>query len=555
MTAVTFKTKPMEKLNNFFDRYKTPVVFFTVFSAIFIRYLYFGLSYYYQLDDYIQYHNFATSNDYGALIIKEGLLAARPLAGIADLYVWSRFYDYMILGVLIISLMYACSALLLLSVFGRHFGTGMFFCAVYTLLPLGFEGTYWMSASSRIISGLFFASVAIYIFQKLCDTGRYRCLPVWMLAQLVSFCFYEQVLVFSFTLTFLIMYLNYRRRISLFGLLSLANAAIYFIFTGMFAGNGMLSARASFIFPTSQYYYKVFLPEISRQIGAAFIKGGLLTLFKGFVRGIRIIISDLNMIYIIIILILASLYFILAREKHKNEINNKSPVISAFIIGFIITIAPITPFLFLGNPWFSLRGTVCSFAGAALLADTMLRLLFKNKNIILKTVTSLFVLVCCISSVSELNDYKKTYEYDRLVTNIVLEEVRSRKDLGRVGILNLNASYLDDQNYYFHEHIHGVTENNWAFYGALVSIAKGQLYSDIVPLATDGFSYYAGWNREIKRIDNFDTLYFWNSEREKLLPLYVTKENESAYNIFYDDNTPCAYIWEEDGFGYIRLYQ
>ncbi len=223
----------MYKFKNMYNKYITPITFVTAFSAIFIRYIYYGFKYYYQLDDYIQYHNFATSLDYGKLIMKEGFLAARPLAGIADLYVWSKFCGVMILGVLLISVMYAVSALLLLSLFRRLFGTGFFFIAVYTLLPLGFEGTYWMSASSRIVIGLFFSSLAIFIFQEICDSHKFRYIPLWMFIQLISFCFYEQALVFSFTLTIIIMFIKLRsefinkeKRKSLWGLLSFINIMI-----------------------------------------------------------------------------------------------------------------------------------------------------------------------------------------------------------------------------------------------------------------------------------------------------------------------------------------
>lgn len=552
----------MYKFKDMYNKYITLITFVSAFSAIFIRYIYYGFNYYYQLDDYIQYHNFATSIDYGKLIIKEGFLAARPLAGITDLYIWSKLYGVMIIGVLLISIMYAVSALLLFSLFRRLFGTGIFFIAVYTLLPVGFEGTYWMSASTRIVTGLFFSSLAIIIFQKICDTHKFRYIPVWIFIQLISFCFYEQVLVFSFTLTIIILIFNLRRefrnktkKISLWGLLSVLNVIIYFTFTDIFAVKGMFAARMELIFPTSLYYFKVFFPDIAHQIGAAFIKGGLLIFIKGFFRGVELIFNDFNWIYIIAISVIVLLYFNISKT---SVMDNKSQLsVSEYILpitaGILLALAPVTPFFILGNPWFSLRSTVCSFVGIALLADTLLRLIFKNKKIAVQTVTAAFVFVCCISSVSEIHDYKATYEYDRLVMNVLTDEIKGKTDLGRIGILNLNASYLDDQNYFYHEHIHGITENSWALFGALASISN-EIYSDIIPLATDGFSYYMGWNREIKKIDNFDTLYFWDSKREELSPLTADKINETSFILYFEDGTKCAFVWEEGDYGYIEIY-
>ncbi len=547
---------------NIHDKYIKHLIFAATFSAIFIRYIYYGFRYYYQLDDYIQYHNFATSNDYGQLIIKEGFLAARPLAGISDLYIWSSFFENMLLAVLIISLMYAFSAILFFSVFRKLFGTGLFFIAVYTLLPLGFEGTYWMSASTRIVAGLFFTSVSAAVFQKICETGKIRYVPAWMIIQLVSFCFYEQVLVFSLTITVIVMIINLRiayrnksKTKSPWGLLSAVNIINYFAFTGIFENKGMYATRMEMIFPTTPYYYDVFLPEITRQIGAAFLKGGMLTLIKGFYRGIYLAAGNFNWLYFSLLLFIVMLYFLISKKITGTEQTNAVlhyPY--AIIYGVILASAPVMPFLIVGNPWFSLRNTVCSFIGIALAADAFLRFVFSGKKNASSFCTAVFVFICCISSVSELHDYKATYEYDRKISNIIAEEIKGETHLGRIGILNLNASYLDDQNYFYHEHIHGITENSWALFGGLASISN-EIYSEVIPLATDGFSYYTGWNREIKKIDNFDTLYFWDEKREVLSRLTARRTGETSYILLYEDKTKCALVWEEDGYGYIEIYK
>ncbi len=46
-----------------------------------LRYCAFGLSYYPQLDDYIQYHNYLTSSSFWALVRTAGLLVSRPVYG------------------------------------------------------------------------------------------------------------------------------------------------------------------------------------------------------------------------------------------------------------------------------------------------------------------------------------------------------------------------------------------------------------------------------------------------------------------------------------------
>ena len=82
-------------------------------------------------------------------------------------------------AVALISAMYAASACLFRRVWGEYFGTGYLFLVVYALLPLGVEGTYWISASNRVVPSLFFVALAMYLFQKWCRTGRARWLPLY----------------------------------------------------------------------------------------------------------------------------------------------------------------------------------------------------------------------------------------------------------------------------------------------------------------------------------------------------------------------------------------
>ena len=132
--------------------------FFAVFFLIVIRFLYFGFKYFPQLHDYIQHHNYAPQGGFFYLVERLGLLGARPLAGILDITLWSWLWQCAIVGVLILSALYAFSAVKFQEIFEKFFGTSKFFIIIYALLPLGIEGTYWMSASTRIIPGMFFAA-------------------------------------------------------------------------------------------------------------------------------------------------------------------------------------------------------------------------------------------------------------------------------------------------------------------------------------------------------------------------------------------------------------
>ena len=133
---------------------RRPLSFWLIWGTIVWRYLSCGAVYCWQHDDYIQYINYPSVEDYGLLLKSEGLLSSRPLAAIFDLWFWSKFAGAMMVGVLLLALLYAASAMLWQNVLHRRFGTGWIFTAIYTLLPLGFEGTYWMSVVQTVCSSL-----------------------------------------------------------------------------------------------------------------------------------------------------------------------------------------------------------------------------------------------------------------------------------------------------------------------------------------------------------------------------------------------------------------
>ena len=121
-----------------------------LFALFFIRFTYYGLKYYPQLDDYLHY------SVYTADKLTTSFLTTRPLASMLDVYFWSNFWGNLIVAVLILSVLYTLAIYLLMRVFRQYFSCGWMFLLIAALLPMGFEGLYWLSASTRIIAGLFF---------------------------------------------------------------------------------------------------------------------------------------------------------------------------------------------------------------------------------------------------------------------------------------------------------------------------------------------------------------------------------------------------------------
>ncbi len=526
------------------------------YVAAFARFLYYGFAYYPQLDDYIQFDKYARFAPLGEMIERLGLLASRPLAGIADIALWSKFWgDGMIVAVALITAMWVGSALLFRRVFDRLFGCGGLFAVLYLLLPLNFEGTYWLSAAVRIVVGMFFAALALWCYLRVLETGRWWYGVGLVLAQAMAFCFYEQTLALcgGAVLGLWLIALTRRRwRLrSLWGAATFANLAAYFAFTGAHA-TGTLAERMQLVLPWHEGYFDWFLPQLTEQLRSAFLGGGFYTLTRGTARSLTFI-ADGGWWYLALYLALAVAVgtFCLTPAGENSRATRR---IGAKWMGFayaaLLTVASVSPFFFIGNPWFSFRGTVPAMAGLALLGDLTLRACFgrhaRLAGRVAATLAALCTLIFGIAAVAELHDYRETYRNDQAALTAIADTLDGAE--GKIGILNLNPSALAEQTCFYHEHIHGVTESDWALQGALWAMTD--TVPDVYPLATDAYPYYVGWNRALKRISAFDSLYWWDGEA--LLPLTATGSDESGWTVTDETGTVRAHIWEHEGSGYLE---
>lgn len=532
-------------------------IFLLLFLLVMARYCAFGIQYYPQLDDYIQYHNYARLYDFSTLQELMGILSSRPLAGIADYFFWSPMFDRMILGVALISSLYAAAVLLIWDVLGRYFRTSPVLPVVMALLPLGIEGTYWMSASTRVVVGMFFAALAVRAFLSWLDGKGWGWLPLYLLLQLIPFGFYEQAGLLSVALTAGAAILEgTRKRKPLgrcaFALWGVPAMGLYLMITRLLNNGGVYGSRTELVLPTSRYYWDTVFPELMGQLRDAFLKGGFFTAVKGFVRGMRMILCGELLLWALCAAALCVLLWLTARRREPQERSEgDAPLPLALLSGLLLAAAPVSLFLVLNNPWFSLRGTVTSFPGIALLADSLLvrlwdRLARGRGGLSVLAAAAAFVF--CVAGASEVRDYRDTYENDRRIAGLVLEAAEEEgldASSGRVGVLNLEPSYLPNQNFCYHEHIHGCTESGWAFTGLLTALG-GEI--KVTPLPADPL--YRAWNREANHPSGFQALYWFDGE--SLTPAVLRELGENAFQVRDRQGALLGVIWEENGIGYIR---
>lgn len=520
-----------------------------LYSLVFIRYVYYGFRYFYQLDDYIQYHNYTYFyDDLWNFVAEMGMLSSRPAAGPADVFVWSRFFPCMIVAVAVLAAMYTAAGVLLYRIFQKYFRVTWLFPVLFALLPLGFEGTYWVSASSRVVCGLFFCVLGAWFLERYWDRGRWYLLLPAMLLEFFGSCFYEQALVFGVALFCLLALLRLRtkEKRALWGGFSLVNAVLYFVLTSLMPSGPLYSGRMGLVLPTSPDYFKVFLPNIWRQLKGVFQGGGFATVFKGFRRGCAIVAQDGAVLFLLALVLLAVAFGIACyRDRRETE---QGKLLPALLVGLLLALAPLAPFLVIANPWFSFRGAVASFGGIALGVDALTAALWsrvKGGRLAAPAVAAAVAAVFCIAGVSELHDYRQTYQDDHKAADTVLAQLDLSDSAQRIGLLGLEKTYLTDQNWAHHEHIHGTTESGWAFTALLEYKTKNKEIATVIPLHAD--CIYQEWNYEDNRLDGFDRLYYYDHTAGTLTLLRCEEVAARRFALYTEEGALFGHVEEKNG--------
>ncbi|MBQ9429763.1 MAG: hypothetical protein IJU41_09545, partial [Clostridia bacterium] len=488
------------------------------------------------------YHNYAAMGRLSQMIPYLGLLAARPLAGILDIALWSKFWGNMWVALLLLSMIFAATAIIFYRLFEKIFGTGKLFLLFFALLPLGMEGSYWISASSRLLPGLLFCALSASAFYSFLQSRKARFCLLSVGLQFLTFCFYEQVAVLSCGLNILIgilMRKEAKRRWPA-ALSCIGVAAVYFLSCKMSGESALYGTRTALMLPTSAYYFRNFLPELFSQFYEVFVRGGALLLKNGLWRGFSLIAHTNGFWKLAIYLVFCILsFFILVRENGKCE---KKRSLQIFC-GILLAVLPTAPFFILANPYFSLRGALPSLVGIALVLDGAVVAILKKEKFV-----SLFAVVCAVVfsavTVSELADYRANYEADQAVVTLIAETETQGET---VAILGLKESFLPSRNFEYHEHIKGVTSSSWALTGA-VRCVKEDVFEKrtYIPYDLTAEFLYKPWNYAEKQIGAVDAVFAYDEDENVLLPLSVAPAGDGVYDLYDESGEFFGQIVEED---------
>jgi hypothetical protein len=164
-----------------------------------------AFTYYPLLDDFIQYRVYSFfEKPMTDVILRIGLLSSRPFAGLFDVWVWAGFWENLWVAHLLLTALFGVTCFLYYRVLNKYLHCGFLFAVLLGLAPFLSEGTFWISASSRIVVSLFCGAMAAYFAQKYLGQKRLAFLFGFFLFNLLSYGFYEQTAAVSFLLILLI---------------------------------------------------------------------------------------------------------------------------------------------------------------------------------------------------------------------------------------------------------------------------------------------------------------------------------------------------------------
>ena len=506
-------------------------------GLLLLRYFWLGVAYYPQLDDYAQYYNnTAFGQSPWQAIAQMGLLKSRPLAGVMDVTLWSSLWQHMALALVIISVLYVVSGLLFKSALQKHFAISRLFLVLYLLIPFGYEGVYWISASSRIVVGLFFAALAGWFIQKLAETSKLRFVFFWMGAQLLSFGFYEQIIVFSAAYSFFLFALNWKAlkgKVAWFALTGV-NGLLYVFITSLQKGFSMYNARMSIVLPWQDGF-----ATVQRAI-EGFVTtwvGSLKICWNGLQRGLPLFFTSLWIVLVAVLLVWL--------WQHR-KVTGQRGLWLGLLMGVLLFLAPMAPFFVIENPHITLRNIVPSFVGMALIGDVVISKVVR-KPVIYQGLCSLFIVLFIIISLSETKDYQYNHTQDQLLAQTLTPYVSKTE---KIAILNLRPYWDEEQNWMHSDHVLSNAASDWALLGLMRNVLNDNKIKPIMPITVP--MTWGGWNREARQLCNFDKVYYY--KQGSLTELTYKQTGEFDYDL-YQDGQKVGRIIDTEGDGKLELYE
>lgn len=427
------------------------LMFFLVIVLTIFRFSYFGFLYTPYLDDYIQYSFYPSyPNPWQSILTGgAGVLFTRPLAGAFDFFVWSRFYPNLGAVALVISVLYGLSGVFFFKALKKcGISVGPVFFAIFLFMPANSEGTYWVSASSRIVVSMFLISAALLSAAE----GH---TALFFVFNFLSMWFYEQTAALSFFASLLVGIHKKSPKVLVVSVLTAILLAVFYMKFGILGDNADrlelwgISGVFQNALGTAKNFFNVML-GVNFKIAT-----------KGFVRGFNLIAEDFSIFWLGILVVLSIGFLNFSQGNGQTFKTAKKQI----VVGAILTVVPLIPFFIIQNGSFNLRNIVPCLLGIAILADSLAGTLFKKYA---PLVAAVLVFCFSVSTVSEVSDYNLVARRDKELATKIAHQVTS--DTKTISVKITSPRYYE-QNAQYNDHIMSMTGSDWGITGIVRTIS------------------------------------------------------------------------------------
>ncbi len=450
------------------------------FFALLLKVFSAGIHYFPILDDHIQYGcypRFPLSH----VLFDIGTIGSRPFASLLDPTFWGLFYNCMWIALLLISVMYFMSAVFLDHILvEHHIKITPFLYCVFLLAPITFEATYWISAATRIVVGMFFATSATILLMLYLNQKKKLTLVFYSICTLLSFGFYESVMIFSLILqSFVIIKraLKYNSKRPLRHFIIPFSLAFLMVIYYMVASKVFLLGGRATTSSVSGIGSRV--SDLSFQVFYTVFAGFFRTTFIGFWDGLLYIFaSPWNALILFPLILAVSFFCAICSKKHKirGRVNTSVP------LGLAMIFLPLLPHLLVPDVWITYRSVFLCLPGFCIaFASLGQKFLKKHKprQIIVFSLVFLFSVGC----VNEVQTYKKVSKTDAVIAQNIADALNDDVKNGeKSAVLVLPHEIIIPQTSYYKDHVKSVASSDWALTGAVRAKTKNNKIPYITPV-------------------------------------------------------------------------
>lgn len=454
---------------------KNPIFWGVLLFAMLLKYGYYGFNYFPTVDDHNMYGIYSLIPPLDALLGYE-MYTTRPLAVLLDIFVISKFWGNLWIILLTFTLLHFISSILIYKVFKKNnVKTGAVLTVIFSLMPLGNDATYWIAASSRIVTGLFFAVLSFFLYMRYIEKSDKKeshiCLYIagFAVTNLISLGFYEQVIAFSFVGILLLMLANFKRQknkwICVIPFINIAIIGSYYL---KFSSSGNMASRGLLL--SSEYTRHTI--NVFKKIRELMTVAPGSQIKHGIINGTELLLADRAVLYtLLVILVSVALGVFYAREKAADS---WKAIAVKFVIGLFLIVLPFAPFFALQTLWIVYRNAFISIIGIGLVVESLAGALFSkwNLKVFRGVAAGVAVFVFIIGNVAEVSDYRNISLIDHeIAMNLskALEEAEGQDWSNyEVIVFNTKPIYITPTS----KHFSNITAVDWALTGAMRSIHR-----------------------------------------------------------------------------------